>query len=363
MQTPSTALPWNAGWWRLALFVVYWGLAVNGRAQVPNDDCGTALNITPPDPSTQCQWPIGVPGYSTPIVDSTDLALVDFPYPIGSVLLLGYPGFTVGPANDMWFKAWGRYGYSWQIDSPDTCHISIWAGGGCSNLVNYRNYGIANGSVSGSACGAFQPSDTIYFQFSNRTIGAGRAKFNMCLTSACAPWMGASFTYNDPTLVDCFLDNVVTVPCSDPLSSDGEIHVQVPTGNGPFTILWNDGNQSFDRVALDTGAYVYEVIDVDGCMETDTVHLESQVSTTVGPVPQAHGSPCFWVDRSSGTFVLNVLGTGLLSLIAMNGKEIWNAMVADNNAFIPSQVLSSGAYACMLQTSEGRVLLARLLVR
>ena len=351
----------NIGWWQLALVVVCLGGVLEGRAQVPNDDCGTALNVTPPDLSTQCRWPIGIPGYSTPIVDSTDFALVDLPYPIGTAFLLGYPGFTVGPADDMWFKAWGRYGYSWQIDSPDTCHVSIWAGGGCSNLVSYRNYGIASGTVSGSTCGAFQPNDTIYFQVSNRSVGAESARFHMCLTSACAQWIGASFTYNDPTLVACFLDSVVLEPCSDPSSSDGEIHVQVNMGNGPFTILWNDGDESFNRTALDTGVYVYRVTDVDGCMESDTVHLGNQISTSVSPVVRDMNT----VDvvpnpaRDGATLMLGnpLEKAGTFILLNSIGKEVIRLDVpaAEYRTSFSTSGLATGVYHYRVVNSNGLI--------
>jgi hypothetical protein len=79
--------------------------------------------------------------------------------------------------------------------------------------------------------------------------------------------------------VICFTHDIGVVPASSAMDTDGSITVTMTQGTPPYSILWTDGDTTFDRTGLAAGVYVYTITDLGGCAETDTVEVGQQEST------------------------------------------------------------------------------------
>lgn len=336
-------------------------LVGNAGAQVGNDDCANALVLNPAQGTGQCVS-FGLPGFALPIVDSTDAALADFPYPISPLNCQGYPGYGFVAANDMWYKSFGRWGYAWSLESADTCHLTIWAGGGCSNLQPLYCYALANGTASGSLCG-FYPTDTIYLQVSNKAIGASPSSFRLCFTSACPSFMGASFDYSAPTPEICSAHTITTVACTGESASDGEIHVAVTAGNGPFSILWDEGGSDFDRYGLSPGEYSATLTDAQGCSEQLTAKVGFDVVTRVHDI-QRETPRALVVGRDQG-MLLMPLPTGWelreIRLFTISGELIKTRQIT-TQGHLDVSGLSPGTYILCGHPAGGAFSTLRLVI-
>lgn len=324
-------------------------LAIEAGAQVPNDDCANALVLNPPMGTGQCDfW--GAAGFSLPLTDSTDNAMVDLPFPMTPLNCDGYPGYALAPAKDLWYKAYGQWGYGWSIESSDTCHLSVWAGGGCANLLPLFCYASSDGTIaqpSPSYCN-FHPTDTIYLQVSNKNAFSSDARFRLCFTSACGPEMGASFNFSASTPVRCVVNEVVSVPSSDLSGANGEVHVAVLQGTPPYTIIWNDGSTAFDRSGLMAGTYWFILEDGEGCVQSDTVVVGSQLHTGMNSIAADHQHVAFeaTLSGSAGPYQVSFGGSGdaEVALIDMQGRIVGSGILRSGSLVFPQVPATVGPY-------------------
>lgn len=345
-----------------------WGcilLVSETGAQVVNDDCMNALPLFPANGTGQCDVP-SLPGFVSPLLDSTTLALVDFPYPISPLACLGYTGNTLAPAKDIWYKAYGRYGYTWNLQSADTCHLAVWVGGGCANLIPVSCYAVTNGNADGDICGLNPATDTLYLQVSNKSSVASEANYRLCFTSSCPPDAWANFQFGASTPVQCVTYGVGIQPCSENQSPDGELHVEVTGGIPPFTITWEDGGSEFDLTGLAAGTYPFVLTDGQGCATLDTAIIECLLPTSVIPV-EVQPHPLLVVTVAAGvngsiqvTPATDLRGNVMLSNNL--GQIVALGVLNESWLSFASMPRSAGRYAIRFTSPGTPVLLGYLII-
>lgn len=348
--------------------IAVWGcLLIVGQvgAQVVNDDCATAEALFPANGTGQCDVP-ALPGFVYPLLDSTDLAVVDFPYPISSMACPGYAGNTLAPAKDLWYKAYGRYGYSWDLQTADTCHLTVWVGGGCANLLPVSCFAVAAGSAIGDICGLNPTTDTLYLQVSNKSGIASDANFRLCFTSSCPPDAWANFQFDASTPVQCVTYNVGLQPCSENQSADGELHVEVTGGIPPVTIDWEDGGSAFNLSGLSAGLYPFILTDGQGCATLDTATIECSFPTSVMSV-QVQPQPLIIMTMAgvvNGNFEVTPACSLRGSVILTNGlgQIVATGVLNDSWLSIPNMPRSIGRYAIRFTSPGTPSLLGYLLI-
>jgi outer membrane protein OmpA-like peptidoglycan-associated protein len=63
---------------------------------------------------------------------------------------------------------------------------------------------------------------------------------------------------------------------SDKLAADGIATVTVSGGEGPFEVLWSDGETNLQAKALTEGVHNVKVVDANGCIATVDVTIEAE---------------------------------------------------------------------------------------
>lgn len=83
----------------------------------------------------------------------------------------------------------------------------------------------------------------------------------------------------------------------------GAIDLQLTGGAEPYTCLWNDGSNDFDRVALLAGLYIATITDANGCQTIITQTLEQPAMLI--PAGNTTAEAC---GQGNGTIMLTVAG-------------------------------------------------------
>jgi hypothetical protein len=296
-------------------------LASEAGAQVMNDVCADATIFYMP--TGGCTVWDGSPGLFW-FGDSINTAIANFPYPANPNPCAGYTSTIAAPANDRWYMLPnnGPVQVRLSLECSDTCHVSWWRGA-CGTLQPMQCYTLApNVEQAMEPFATSTATDTFYMQISGNG-GLGNFAYHACVKLN--PAAGNPTPVTDPTPVICFTHDIAVVPASSEVDMDGSISVTMTQGTPPYSILWTDGDTTFDRTGLSVGDYVYTITDVDGCSETDTVGVGSQVSTgasvldgidplmvSLGPQPgtitiNLNGSPI-----AGRVFVHDVMGRSLL---------------------------------------------------
>lgn len=250
-------------------------------AQVLNDDCAGALSQgigLLPSHSTSCDLILPM-GYL--IVDSTDQAQVNFPYPASPVLCSGFSTAVVAPGKDRWYAVRVNCELMYTVQCSDTCNLSIWSGSDCAMLQPLACHTILPNTPSmGSAIPTtvLPSEDTLLLQISSQGPGRDIA-YRMCLTDPFPPCLSIAMTWNDPTPVICFEYDVQITPATSASSADGIAAVHMLAGNAPFAILWDDGDTSFIRSDLSPGVHGFTISDGSICQEEDTIEVAVSLST------------------------------------------------------------------------------------
>ena len=117
-------------------------------AQVSNDSCLSASDLGYFWGGTIDSVSLCIDG-TTPYVftDSTDNAVVNFPYPSNPLPCNGYTANIAAPAKDIWYKFKTDCEFNFRVENSDTLHLSFWVGDTCSNLVPIACYTIPAGII------------------------------------------------------------------------------------------------------------------------------------------------------------------------------------------------------------------------
>lgn len=277
-------------------------LANEAGAQVSNDTCGGATQVlvwtTEP-----CIMQLGGSGDHW-AGDSTDNAVVNFPYPSNPNPCSGYASSMGPPGKDVWFHmGYAANAYVWEMTCSDTCHISWWVGN-CGTLAPLECYTILPNVPTYTE--AWLPVGIWSEEFYLQVVAKNPAvdiSFDACWTYyGVFGGGGAVFVHSTPTPVTCFTDSLAIANPTSSAASDGSIEVVILDGNPPYTILWNDGDMNFNRTDLGIGEYSFQVTDGVGCSQSDTVMLDLSTGLAAEPVGT---SLIHWeCDPNSGAITL-----------------------------------------------------------
>lgn len=331
-------------------------LAVKAGAQVANDDCGSATILTPTLLSGQCVSPT-LPGFVPLVSDSTDMAGPDFPYPLIPYPCSGYAAAAI-PANDVWYKVQSTYGIRYELSTPDTCQITLWAGNDCGALMPVECLTVASTTVQHDLCGGW-PIDPfwIYLQVSNKAITADDARFELCVTLPCPADAWAELQFNQPTPTVCFWYEVEQTLPSSTDASDGTLVVTPNHGSPPYAILWEDGSTDFVRSNLAEGIYTFTLTDDTGCLVSGTSSLTAASSTDVRDEALDDSMWCLF-EPASSLLTINYKGSGRvrdLRIIDGKGRVIMTTHLRTRETTIPMPRMASGVYMVVMDDPEGIV--------
>lgn len=245
----------------------------NAFAQTTNDSCQSAYNVGfIPNGSigTICfDGQINVQ-----LIDSTDLALPNFPYPNIPLPCNGYVSSVAVPGKDIWFKFYTNCDLTFRVENSDSVHLSFWIGDDCNNLLPVQCYTIAEGlSFSQTLNGL--GGHYIYLQVSGPNTFVN-TNFTICLSgtiASCFPIF--NFT---STPVRCFVYDLQFTNCSSNQVNDGSVTLSSFQGNPPYTCFWSDGFNGFSRNNLAPGIYYLTITDVNGCSVNDSVVISVSTS-------------------------------------------------------------------------------------
>lgn len=238
------------------------------NAQVTNDSCLSAKNIGfIPNGSIGLICFNG--SINVPLIDSTDFAIANFPYPNISIVCNGYTPVIAFPGKDIWYRFTTNCDFTFQVENSDTVHLSFWFGDTCSNLIPIQCYTVPAGLTYNHTLSGLG-GHTIFLQVSGPNISVN-TKFTICFSgtlASCFP----SYTFS-PTPTQCFVYDVQTTNCSSAQSNDGTASINLTQGNSPFSCLWNDGFNGFVRSNLASGIYYFTITDINGCSESDSISI------------------------------------------------------------------------------------------
>lgn len=337
-------------------FAVWWCLLLTGlaEAQVANDDCAgaIALGVTYLPTSWHCNPLQGGSGFSPPIIDSTDQALVNFPYPTNPNACLGHTNAISAPSRDVWYAVRVTCDLLFEIECSDSCQVSVWVGGDCTTLYpGYCFTALPGIPMFGFAQGLAPPQDTILLQISamNSAVDLG---YTLCMTNQTPPCTPTPSNWTEPTPVLCFEASLSINSCTAPGAMDGGVQVNVLDGNGPWSILWMDGDTGFTRTGLGEGAYIYTITDAIGCFATDTAHIgvNAPLSTIVTEEPTG-----FAVWQNSGMIVIqtnNPLFAGQAFFMDSLGRILTQQEIIGGRAIFGNVGFPAGVYFVQLVSPE-----------
>lgn len=342
------------GWGRCWVVGLCVGVAGQVMGQVPNDDCGGAIILTPSLLSGQCVSPT-LPGYASLLSDSTDMAAPDFPYPLIPFTCSGYSSVAT-PAKDVWYKVQNTYGIRYELFTPDTCQIAIWAGNDCGALMPVECLTVASTTVLRDLCGGWPIEPFwIYLQISNAEITAGDARFDLCVTLPCPPdaWDNMQFDQSTPTV--CFWYDVEETLPSSEVAGDGALLVTPNHGWAPYTILWYDGNTDFMRSGLAVGTYTFMLTDDTGCQVSGSSSLIADLTVGVGNEVESDNMWCMF-EPASSLLTINyrgIDGVRNLRVIDANGRVIMTTLLRTMGTTISLPTIASGVYIVVLDDPKG----------
>lgn len=294
------------------------------EAQVPNDDClgGMAQGVWMlPSYSNNCDQPGS--GYGLVIMDSTDLAIPNFPYPTIPVACAGYTAGVAVGGKDRWYSFRANCDLQFTAQCSDSCHISFWSGADCSSLYPISCYTLLPGqSITGLVSSfGFMPSlDTLSMQISDNGSGAD-LNYHVCLMNPNPPCISFPITA-EPTPVTCFIYDTFVTAASSISSVDGEAMVIMQMGNGPFSVVWNTGDTTFTIGDLSAGWQTFTITDVQGCQATDSILVPIDISVSV---------PTFFSAGSCG----------------IRYDAVMNGLIYDSD-FVPNSVVVMDATGCIV---------------
>jgi hypothetical protein len=280
------------------------------QAQVANDDCAGALGLGVAllaSQSNTCDLILPM-GYL--ILDSTDQALVNYPYPVSPAPCMGYSTTVTAPGKDRWYAVRVNCQLVYTVECTDTCNLSVWSGGNCTFLEPVACHTILpNTPTMGTVIPTtvLPSEDTLLIQISSQGPSRDIA-YRICLTDPSPSCLWTATTWNGATSVLCFDYDVQATPATSASSADGIAQVLMLAGNAPYTILWDDGDTGFTRSDLPPGLHVFTITDAQGCQEEGTIQIGVALSTGVAGLGQG-SEPRMVYDLLTGTLLVSTAAT------------------------------------------------------
>lgn len=330
-------------------------------AQVANDDCANAQELDLILTSATC-WMSGQP--SQLVVDSTDLAVPNFPYPSNPGACFGYWAVPNVPANDRWYRfllSSGHY-VEYTCTALDSLQLSWWQGNDCTVLTPLDCSTLLPGEViQRLRTGAYHPGiDTLYLQIASTSISSD-ARFEFCYKDT---WWGITpITYGTalPTPVLCLVHQMNILSASSSSAADGSVDIDIIEGNGPFSIAWADGNTQFHRTDLLSGIYPFILTDSTGCQQMDTVTVGVELPTgysSFGPgVSITHALDNATLEIRTPTEAL----PGRYSITDVLGRTLVSQEMHGTLTSVDLELLRSQLVILLIRDAQGVPLLIRKL--
>ena len=323
-------------------------------AQVPNDDCANAQELDLIIFSPTCSiW--GQPSQS--LVDSTDLAIPNFPYPANPGACFGYWALPNVPANDRWYRFLlpsGDY-VEYTCTALDSLQLSWWQGYDCAYLMPLDCSTLLPGeTIHRLRPGSYHPgTDTLYLQVSSTSITSD-ARYELCYRDT---WWGTTpITYGTalPTPVVCFpyqLDIAAAVE----VTAQGGASLTLDDAYGPYTIVWSDGLVGpASRTDLPIGEHSVSVTSAIGCTEVIPFSITLDPSLTVQPTTEEYPRI---LQGQDGVYL--DLGTDLLGPVTINLYDALGRLIDSRPPTTAPQVLFNqlppGLHVAILRHADGSI--------
>lgn len=207
-----------------------------------------------------------------------------------------------------------------------------------TNTVTEPNCGQLNGMAVASVTGGMPPYN---FSWTNGDVGViadslGSGVVTLTVTDNNGCSQEAVANVSDQEGVTILVDNVVNVDCYG--ASNGSIAVTLLGGQPPYTVLWDNGDQTEDIYNLEAATYVIYVTDANGCFAVESVEVTQPPKTTISIITQP--ATCGMSDGTASASVNN--GTPPYNYIWPNtggpssstgglSSGYYNLMVIDGN--------------------------------
>jgi hypothetical protein len=332
--------------------------SLQAHAQVANDDCagGFAQGVWMlPINSNNCDQPGN--GFGSIIIDSTDLAIPNFPYPTTPFPCTGYtPNVSVG-GKDRWYSFRVNCDLQFTAQCSDSCHISFWSGADCSMLTPITCYTLLPGqSLTGllSAFGVMPSLDTLSMQISDNGNGTD-LNYEVCLMNPSPPCVSVHVE-PEPTPVSCFTYEAVVSSTSSQTTPNGSIDINMLLGNAPFEITWNNGAADFYLDSLAEGDYVFTIVDAEGCSLIDTLNVAFDTGTGVSFSRSGAECSLTW-NGGSGSLEVHAMsprGQRQVMVFDLMGQQVWSATILGDHQRLRLPDLSEGLYTAIINGNEQR---------
>jgi gliding motility-associated-like protein len=134
--------------------------------------------------------------------------------------------------------------------------------------------------------------------------------------------------------------------------SDGSINLTVNEGVEPFTYSWSNSSTNQDLVNVPAGKYVVVVMDINGCMVTDSITLKEpdDIKLPNGFTPNGDGYNDFYVIKGIQGYTNNKVQI----------FNRWGSLVYSKNAYLndwngvsnDGQILPDGTYFIVVDLNK-----------
>jgi hypothetical protein len=152
-----------------------------------------------------------------------------------------------------------------------------------------------------------------------------------------------SFAITQPASAISVIEDVKQLSCESAYDNsicDGEIHISVSGGVGPYQIVWSNELSGFDLEYLCEGEYNYTITDALGCQKSGTV-------TLVRPEPLYVSSACPSIIKCAGEC------TASIDITVYGGKSPYSYLWNDGVTTEDRDGLCSGQYSVIVTDSKG----------
>jgi hypothetical protein len=134
--------------------------------------------------------------------------------------------------------------------------------------------------------------------------------------------------------------------------NDGSVNLTVTGGTPPYAYSWNNGNNTEDLSNLSAGTYNVNVMDNNGCTQTFSITVGSQV----GILSADASAMKLWPNPSSGNiqieFTANIVGQ--LHITNVAGQLIQTLPVNGTRVQADLSTLEDGLYFCTIADESGK---------
>lgn len=290
-------------------------------------------------------------------------------------LIDGSIDLSVIPANTQYTYAWSNGPISEDLENlaAGSYEVTVNYGSGCEVVENFivnepleisitgaTESILCNGDADGAIDLSVTGGSNVGFQFdwSNgmttedlNNLNSGIYSVIITDSNNCSE--SASFEITEPPLIT--LNNTITHPTSDN-ATDGEIQIFPSGGVTPYTMIWSNGDNSFNPTDLVAGDYTVTLTDANDCEAIETFTLMGPVNIndidfiinyTLFPNPTntTFTVTANFTQKTKGEFVV----TNLLGQV-LNQFSFENATV--KNEFDVSDY-PGGVYLVTLKTDKG----------